>query len=49
MKELFTNPEIEIISYEAVDIICASTGTGADGNGENFGGITGPDRNLNVD
>ena len=46
MKELFTNPEIEIISYEAVDIICASTGTGADGKGENFGDITGPDSNL---
>lgn len=47
MKELFTNPEIEIISYEAVDIICASTG--ADGKGDDFGGVAGPDRNLNVD
>lgn len=24
MKELFNNPVIEVISYEAVDIICAS-------------------------
>lgn len=24
MKELFTNPEIEVISFEPVDIICAS-------------------------
>lgn len=37
MKELFTQPEIEIISYEAVDIICAS----GDTKGDDFGdGIT---------
>ncbi len=31
MKELFTQPEIEVISYEAVDIICTSN------KGEDFG------------
>ncbi len=30
MKELFTQPEIEVISYEAVDIICASPNKGED-------------------
>lgn len=34
MKELFANPEIEIISYEAVDIICASQ---SNGKGDDFG------------
>ena len=30
MKELFNNPEIEVISYEAVDVICASQQDGID-------------------
>ncbi len=30
MKELFTQPEIEIISFEAVDIICTSPVGGKD-------------------
>ena len=33
MKEIFINPEIEVISYETVDIICASEPT----KGSDFG------------
>ena len=42
MKELFTNPEIEVISFEPVDIICTS------GKGNDFGDLNLPsDRNDN--